>query len=128
MALNSLYFDFPIDAIGVNGRIYTAKALDLNQYSKRSAELQKQIAEYESLIERLKIFSNIRGLDDSSNEFYLIIEPYRGESSSVAELYNLLSSEKLPSIQVILPNQIESSFNNKVISNNATKFSDFLEV
>jgi hypothetical protein len=121
--IRTLYFDYEIDAIGVNGRIYAAKSIDINHYQK-VGELQRQIAEFESLINRLKIFAEQRNLKPDHN-INLIVEPYKGDKSSIRELYNIISIEKMPLFQVIETDKTDS-FVASIIKNKATPFSELL--
>jgi hypothetical protein len=121
--LPTLYFDFHFDSIGVNGSMYAAKSIDLNS-SRKLADIKSDISEYESVLERLNKFAekkHINGL----HEYYLIVDPYKGNVPSYNDLYSLLEKETMPYFKLINSNELDRVVKN-VIKNNAHKFSEEL--
>ena len=98
----SLYFDYHLDGIGVNGVVYSIKGIDLNSNQAPSV-IAKDISEFESFNQRLDSFSKSKGLPAGKNKHYLVIDPYKGSKLSYLDLYNILSdSDKdLPFYELI---------------------------
>lgn len=92
--LPSLFFDFHFDSLGVNGSVYAAKAVDFNS-TRKLADIQRDISEYESVIERLNTFASARGITGRPH-YYLIADPYQGPTPSYAELYAVLQAGDMP--------------------------------
>ncbi len=118
--LESLFFDFHLDAIGVNGSLYAAKAIDFNS-NRQLSLIRTDISEYESVIERLNLFADKRGLSKVNN-YYLVIDSYRGNQPSYNDLYSLLKQDNMPLFKILESNEVDK-FAKQVIKNNARKFS-----
>jgi hypothetical protein len=97
----SLYFDYHLDGLGVNGVVSSIKGIDLNSNQSPSV-IAKDISEFESFNQRLDSFSQSKGLP-KGNKHYLVIDPYRGSKLSYLDLYSILSeSDKdLPFYELI---------------------------
>jgi hypothetical protein len=119
--LPSLFFDYHLDGIGLNGSMYSAKAVDIN--TKSIPQIKSDISEYESVIERLNNFANNKGLSD--NKYYLIVDPYSGKSISYVDLYNILK-QPMPLLKLISSSELDDVVN-LIIDNNARKFSKEIE-
>jgi len=123
-SLPSLFFDFHFDGLGVNGAMYGIKAIDFN--SKKANAIQAEIAEYESVIDRLKKFASQKNIN-GNDQFYLLADPYMGTVPSNLDLYSILESEDMPSFKVANTSEIMGIVN-EIKQNKAQKFSDLLEV
>ncbi len=121
--LPSLFFDYHLEGLGVNGAMYAVKALDLNGKQQLDT-IQKEIVKYESVIDRLNLFAEERKISGEAH-YYLVTDPYQGSNQDRRELYSLLSKEAMPSFKVIssegLP-KIVQDFQKK----NVRKFSEIL--
>ncbi|PTS91320.1 hypothetical protein DBR11_29295 [Pedobacter sp. HMWF019] len=121
--LETLFFDFHLDGIGVNGSIYAAKAIDFN--SKRQlGQIRNDISDFESVIERLNIFAKSKGLSNH-HQYCLIIDSYQGNSPSYLDLYSLLKEDNMPLFKILSSNEM-NRFVSQVIDNKARKFSEEL--
>lgn len=87
----SLYFDYRLDGLGVNGRVYSIKAIDFNS-TKKPASIQKEISEYESFNLRVDRFARSKGIEEASFH-YLVTSPYSGENLSYHDLYSIISKD-----------------------------------
>jgi hypothetical protein len=87
----SLYFDYRLDGLGVNGRVYSIKAIDFNS-PKKPAHIQKEISEYESFNLRVDRFARSKGIEETSFH-YLVTSPYSGENLSYHDLYSIISKD-----------------------------------
>ena len=125
-SLPSLFFDFKIDGIGVNGSIYAAKSIDFNA-NRQLNLIKSDISEFESVIERLKLFAIDKGIANNDPQYYLIVDPYNGKSPSYLDLYSLLKEENMPFFSLKASNELENLVD-LVIKNNVRKFSDELKV
>ena len=123
--LKTLFFDFHFDSLGINGAMYASKSIDLN-VEKPIANVRAEISEYESIIERLNIFAENKGLKNEHN-YYLIVDPYKGHAVSYNDLYSVLSQNVMPHFRIISSNEIKVVVN-QVIENKARKFSEELEL
>lgn len=74
-SLPALYFDYHLDSIGVNDTIIASSSIDLN--SERTDILEKKLAAYEVVIDRLKKLADAKGIGSDHN-FYLIADSYKG--------------------------------------------------
>jgi len=124
--LPSLFFDFKIDGIGVNGSIYAAKSIDFNG-NKQLYQIKSEISEFESIIERLKIFAEAKGISNKDPRYYLIVDPYNGKYPSYLDLYSLLKEEDMPFFSLKSSNELDNLVD-LVIKNNVRKFSQELKV
>jgi hypothetical protein len=97
--LPSLYFDFHLEGIGVNGAMYAVKAIDLNG-TQQLDTIRNELSEYESVIERLNLFAEERKISGKAH-YYLVTDPYEGKNKDRKELYSLLTNVKMPSFEVI---------------------------
>jgi len=97
--LPSLFFDFHLDGIGVNGAMYAVKAIDLNGKQPLDT-IQKELSKYESVLDRLNLFAHEHKISGKAN-YYLVTDPYHGTSRERRDLYSLLSKEHMPSFDVI---------------------------
>ncbi|EMR04146.1 hypothetical protein [Cesiribacter andamanensis] len=120
-ALPTLYFDYHLDNIGVNGAIIASSSIDLN--NERIDVLQKKLAEYESVVERLKSFGERNQLS-SEHVFYLIADSYKGTTASNMELDGLLEGG-LGKFQRVSTFELDKIVQ-RVEEKNATKFSSLL--
>ena len=125
-SLPSPFFDFKIDGIGVNGSIYAAKSIDFNA-NRQLNLIKSDISEFESVIERLKLFAIDKGIANNDPQYYLIVDPYNGKSPSYLDLYSLLKEENMPFFSLKASNELENLVD-LVIKNNVRKFSDELKV
>lgn len=122
--LKTLFFDFHFDSLGINGAMYATKSIDLN-VDRPIVSVRADISEYESVIERLNVFADSKGLKNEHN-YYLIVDPYIGHSVSYNDLYSVLSKNVMPHFKLISSNDIKLVVK-QVIENKARKFSDELE-
>lgn len=122
-SLPSLYFDFHLENIGVNGVITASASLDLN-YNRIDA-LQKQLAEYETVVDRLELFAKQRSIS-SDHIFYLIADHYKGSSPSNMELDALLGKGIEGKFERVSTSEL-SKIVKDVVKSNASKFSALLE-
>jgi len=119
--LESLFFDFHLDGIGVNGALYAAKAIDFNS-NRQLNQIRTDISEFESVIERLNRLAVKKGLS-SDNNYCLIIDSYNGNLPSYNDLYSLLKKDNMPLFKILQSNEVDK-FTDQVIANNARKFSE----
>lgn len=118
--LPSLFFDFHVDGIGVNGAMYAAKSVDFNT-NKPISDIRAEISEYESVIERLNTFAKRKGINGTPN-YYLVADQYEGKTPSYLDLYSLLKEQNMPYFTLISSKNLDV-FVNKVERNNVSKFS-----
>lgn len=123
-SLPSLFFDFHFDGLGVNGAMYGVKAIDFN--SKKVNALRAEIAEYESVIDRLKKFASQNNIN-GQHQYYLLADPYLGSSPSNFDLYSILESEEMPSFKLANTSDIKGIVK-EIQQNKAQKFSDMLKL
>jgi hypothetical protein len=88
--LPTLFFDYHLDGLGVNGAMYAVKAVDLNA-NHHIDTLERKLSEFESVIDRLNKFAKEREINNEPH-YYLIVDPYEGESRDRKELYDILQS------------------------------------
>lgn len=88
--LPALFFDYHLDGLGVNGAMYAVKAVDLNA-NHHLDTLQRELSEFESVIDRLNKFAREHKINNEPR-YYLIVDPYEGESRDRKELYEILQS------------------------------------
>jgi hypothetical protein len=117
----SLFFDYHLDGIGVNGAMFAAKAIDFKKNESNPRDAKAQIAEFETLIDRLDNLSRSKGIDEAGN-YYLIVDTYDGSSRSLAELYSLLKKDQMPHFNFISPDKIDDLVE-LIINKSARKFS-----
>lgn len=125
-----LFFDYKLDGIGMNGKIYSVKSVDLN--SEKSIDIiQKEISEFETLNYRIDrfsqsdLFTDVNQLDaKQDNQHYLVIDEYIGNKSQYHKLYEIISKEKNYPYKVIgtanlndVTNEIKRSGAGKFLEN-----------
>lgn len=120
----SLYWDYHIDAIGVNGVVHSIKAFDLISYQSPSL-IAKDISEFESFNQRLDSFTKSKGLSGKDNKHYIVIDPYKGPKVSYLDLYNILSEsdKSLPFYQLISSKDLKNLVSD-LKKDNTRKFSE----
>lgn len=118
--LPTLFFDFHVDGIGVNGAMYAAKSIDFNT-NKPIADIRAEISEYESVIERLNTFAKSKEINGTPN-YYLVADQYEGRTPSYLDLYSLLKEQNMPYFTLISSTDLDV-FVNKIERNNVSKFS-----
>jgi hypothetical protein len=118
-SLPTLYFNYHLDSIGINGAMYAAKSIDFN--TKPIADIKHEIAEYECVIDRLNIFASNKGIGSNHN-YYIIADEYKGSSPSYNDLYSLINEGTISNIKLIDSNNLHKLVE-LVEKNNAHKFS-----
>ena len=116
----SLFFDFHFDSLGANGALYGSKSIDFNV--KKVGQIRYEIAEYESVIDRMKKFALGKSIN-GDHKFHIITDAYSGNIPSYQELYSMLENkEVMPYFELI-----DSKNLNKIVriieERNASKFS-----
>lgn len=121
----SLFFDYKLNGIGVNGSVYSVKCIDIN--SNRTLEnIQKDVSELESLSYRLNKFSEDKVVHPENNQHFLVIDEYKGYDDKYAELYEALISQENDLYKIVNSDQLDK-ITTKIINSGATKFSEFIE-
>lgn len=121
----SLFFDYKLNGIGVNGSIYSVKCIDIN--SNRTLDnIQKDISELESLSYRLNRFSEDKVQHPENNQHFLVMDEYKGYEDKYAELYEALISQENEMYKIVNSNDLDS-ITAKIINSGATKFSELIE-
>lgn len=87
----SLYFNYHLDGLGVNGAIYTVKAIDVNS-NKPLSQIQKVIAEFESFNMHIDLFGRSKNIIDPPHH-YLVMDEYVGQKVSYLDLYTILADK-----------------------------------
>lgn len=126
--LPSLYFNYCLDGIGVNGALYTAKSIDLNLSDTDSHinDIKTKVTEYEVVISRLKDFAKQKNIN-GDHKFYLLADEYKGRKKSYLDLYTLFKGgDNSANIKLITPNEF-NSVTQLIIKNKASKFSHWIE-
>lgn len=123
--IETLFFDFHFDGLGVNGSLYAAKAIDFNS-NRQLGQIRNDISDFESVIERLKILAVSKGLS-SDHKFCLIVDPYKGNKVSYNDLYNILKKDNMPLFDIMSSKEMDK-FVNIVIDKKARKFSEELNL
>ena len=120
----SLFFDYKLNGIGVNGSLYSVKCIDINS-SKTIDTIRKEIAELESLSVRLDLFSQGIIEHPEGNKHYLVMDEYLGTKDEYLELYDAVKDQnnQLFPYQVINSNHL-SEITTDLKRNRASKFSD----
>lgn len=120
----SLFFDYKLDGLGVNGVVYSVKSIDLNS-DKPIDVIRKEISELETLSHRLDLFSKSQGYNKKDNKHYLVIDPYHGTRPSYENLYGILSEQNDNDYpySVINTSQLEK-VTSEIKNSNAKKFSE----
>ena len=90
-------------------------------------QIKSEISEFESIIERLKIFAEAKGISNKDPRYYLIVDPYNGKYPSYLDLYSLLKEEDMPFFSLKSSNELDNLVD-LVIKNNVRKFSQELKV
>lgn len=108
-----LFFDYKLDGIGMNGKIYSVKSVDLNS-EKKIDIIQKEISEFETLNYRIDkfsesdLFTDINHIDlKQKNQHYLVIDEYKGNKTPYHKLYEIISKEKNFPYKVIGTSNLE---------------------
>ena len=122
--LPTLFFDFHVDAIGVNGAMYAAKSIDFNA-NKPISDIRAEISEYESVIKRLNTFAKSKHINETPS-YYLVADQYEGKTPSYLDLYSLLKEQNMPYFTLISSKNLDV-FVNKIEKRNVGKFSALLE-
>lgn len=123
----NLFFDYKLDGIGYNGKIYSVKSIDLNS-EKPIDQIRKEISELESLNSRIDLFSKTKGFSAEDNKHYLVIDKYKGKKNAYHELYEILSNQNSENYSYSLINSHElSDVTHEIKKSNANKFTDLLE-
>lgn len=121
----SLFFDYKLNGIGVNGSIYSVKCIDIN--SNRTLDnIQKDISELESLSYRLNRFSEDKVEHPENNQHFLVMDEYKGYDDKYTELYEALISQENERYKIVNSNNLER-ITAKIINAGATKFSELIE-
>lgn len=123
-SLPSLFFDYKLDGVGVNGSMYATKSIDFNS-NKPLVQIKSEISEFESVIERLNKFAESKNIPNLRPQYNLIVDPYHGNSPSTSELYSLLKEENMPFFKLISSDDIDELVR-QYIKNKVKKFSDYL--
>ncbi len=123
--IDTLFFDFHFDGIGVNGSLYAAKAIDFNS-NRQLGQIRNDISDFESVIERLKRLADSKGLS-SDHKFCLIVDQYKGNAPSYNDLYSILKKDNMPLFDIISSKEMDT-FVDLVIKNKARKFSEELDL
>ena len=97
--LPSLLFDFHLDGIGVNSAMYAVKSIDINA-QKNATHLKAEISEYESVLDRLNLFAEQKGLSAANSQYHLVFEEYNGDIPSLLELSSILRQDTMPLFKV----------------------------
>ncbi len=120
-SLPNLYFDYSLENIGVNGSIIASASIDLNH--DRIDTLQKKLAEYETVVDRLKLFADLKSLG-TDHTFFLIADRYKGKIVSNMDLDSLIAGgirDKFKRITTAELSQVVEVVKQK----KATKFSEY---
>ncbi|WP_373521106.1 hypothetical protein, partial [Aquiflexum sp.] len=120
-SLPSLFFDYHFDGLGYNGAMYGIKSIDLNA-SKPIANIQSEIAEFESVIDRLNKFAKNRNINGDS-QYFLIMDAYMGKNLAYNDLYSILKD--IPSFKLVSSEDIPPIVKD-IKKNKAKKLSDLL--
>lgn len=118
----SLYFNYHLDGLGVNGAVYSVKAIDFNS-NKSLSQIQKDISEFESFNQHVDFFAKEKGISDASKH-YLVIDEYSGSKPSYLDLYGIISNKANISLyNLISTNELEQVVK-LIIKNKAHKFTE----
>ena len=123
-SLPSLFFDFHFDGLGYNGAMYGLKSIDFNAKKNISA-IKAEIAEFESVIDRLNKFAEKRNIS-GDHQYFLLVDPYIGHKPSFNELYGILKNADMPSFKLANSGEI-APIVKEIKKNKAKKFSSLLE-
>lgn len=121
--LPSLYFDYHLDSIGVNGALYATKAIDFSSKENSIPKLRSEISEYESLIDRLDILAKRNNISENG-QYYLVVDPYDGKSHTIREIYSILDSQNVK-FNMITTLEVEDVVR-LIKANNAKKITETL--
>jgi len=120
--LPSLFFDFAVDGLGVNGSLYVVKSVDLDIVKASTAK--SHISEYESLLDRLIDFSVSKGITGEPMT-YLVMDAPEKEKSELCHLYRFLKNEPMKYFNVI-SSDVLSDVTSEIIHKQARKFAQEL--
>jgi hypothetical protein len=120
--LESLYYDFTFDNIGVNGALIGSASIDIN---KPVGNLRSKLAEYEGIVDRLIKYAASKGIG-SNHKFFLIADPYKGNHISNQELDSMLKGTVNDKFERITTAEINKIIR-EVKEKKASKFSELFE-
>lgn len=120
----SLFFDFHFDSLGVNGALYGSKAIDFN--TKKISQIRYEVAEYESVIERMKKFALSKSIN-GDHKFHIITDEYLGNSASYSELYSMLENKEIMPYFELIDSKNLDKIVNIIEKKNASKFSNLFD-
>lgn len=127
-SIPSLFFDYKLDGIGINGVIYTVKSLDLNAEPPLDL-LNKQVSELESLNARLDLFSKKLDMNLGKNEHYLVIDKYKGNKPSFRSFYETLKDQSPSDFSYKVISSFElNDVTMRIKNRNTRKFSEELSL
>ena len=118
----SLYFNYHLDGLGVNGAIYTIKAIDLNS-NKQLNQIQKVIAEFESFNMHIDKFGRSKDINERSRH-YLVMDEYTGQKTSYLDLYTILTDKANVEFYELVNSKNIGKIVNEVRKKKAKKFSE----
>lgn len=118
----SLYFNYHLDGLGVNGAIYTIKAIDLNSH-KPLNQIQKVIAEFESFNMHIDMFGRSKNITESSHH-YLVMDEYKGQKISYLDLYTILTDKANAEFYNLVSSKDISKIVDEIRNRKAKKFSE----
>ncbi|MES2732351.1 MAG: hypothetical protein V4714_11395 [Bacteroidota bacterium] len=122
----SLLSDFHLEAIGVNGSLYTVKSLDFNNDSVE--KIKNQIIKYDSLMERLEDFAKENGILGESKRFLVADEPTPEQTSEDRlELYQTLKRENGFLYEIFASSELNQVVDT-IKQHKASKFSDLIKI
>ncbi|MEK6476033.1 hypothetical protein WJR50_00820 [Catalinimonas sp. 4WD22] len=122
-SLPNLYFDYDLENIGVNGAVIASASIDLNH--DRIDVLQKKLAEYETVVDRLKLFAKSKDIG-GDHSFFLIADNYKGKTPSNMELDSLLKGGISNKFKRFTTSELDKIVK-EVKKKKATKFSELVK-
>jgi hypothetical protein len=111
--LDTIYFNFEIDCIGLNGAFIGAKTVD---FQRSIQSIDREISHYFTLISSLS--SKFKKPLDK-NDFYIIAEEPQFEDSKIASLWQSVDKNQL--VKIVHPEESEK-IADLIIEKNAEKF------
>lgn len=126
-----LFFDYKLDGIGINGKVYSVKSIDLN-CEKNIDTIQKEISEFETLNYRIDkfsqtdLFAEMNQVESKvSNQHYLVLDNYIGDNIRYKKLYEIISEEISSPYKVIGSNELYA-VTDEIKKSGARKFLNLL--